>query len=838
MSTVTRLGRRTLVWSLLIIVVLIAALPPAHSQDPVLQKFESDDALIVADGTWFTQPAVAASGGSYRYNTPTSVREPATLSLQFFGPSVEIHYVAGPTLGTLAIEIDGVVLRTVMTTQPEVAYDQSARIAYLSNEPHTLRVYAQAGDVIGVDAFVAAPIASTTQATGLSDEMSPRIPTCQPDTYPQFISFSETGAPFNEHASISGNSSDISADGRYVAFLVGPRYAWDHYQTYVRDRIACTTTLVSVNSNGIRADGNATQPSISGDGRYVTFISGAPNLATPPVQDYQVFMRDLQTQTTTLVSSNANGDPANGGGVTEAVVSDNGRYVAFISTAWNLVDNYPFWGAKPYVRDLQTGEYRVAPPGVTGCFFCGSSGVDISADGRYVTYAFFGQGIPSEIYAHDFQTNTTVLVSTSLDPNEVGESMQPAISGNGRYVVFVSEKQSLVPDDTNGRADVFVRDLATNTTTRVNIRSDGTTINADWIEGVTISGDGRYVGFTLDGSSFIRDQQTGETYLATMRDAHTYLLGPSFNLHIAANAPVVAFRAYASNIVAGDTSDEDDVFVNAITPAPLPTNTETLALINPTTRQISLIDTVADPPPANTYTTFTANPRASGRWVMGDWDGDGDKTPGVYEDSGAFMFTNDLGPNAVWGGIWFGLMGRPPVIGHFEYNTARDCLGVMDSAEFPPYGTGFALYFTCDLTHGPVPPLQAAWLGIPMQDDPQYQGDFQFAAGGFVYAHIDGIAIRRGQHIVWSYFINPQHQLWFDDPQAWTFTFPSNDYGVLVAGDWNNDGIDTLGFVFQNGDFVWRNDLQLAHEFMSAGWIITQHAGQPVGGPIQAASWR
>jgi hypothetical protein len=357
-----------------------------------------------------------------------------------------------------------------------------------------------------------------------------------------------------------------------------------------------------------------------------------------------------------------------------------------------------------------------------------------------------------------------------------------------------------------------------------------------WLRNVSISGDGRYVGFAYDSSLYVHDRQTEQTYLVDMRNAHTHAIPQSYELEIAAYAPFVVFRSYANNLVAGDYTDDDDVYVNSLYPPALPTDTETLALINPTTNQIALLDSVADPPAV--ALSFTANPYAGGRWVMGDWDGDGDKRPGVYDAAnGAFRFTNDLGPNATWRGIWFGLIGGFPLAGHFNGSLNRDCLGVVDSAEFPPAGTGFALYYTCDLMNGPTPPLEVQWLGVPFPDDAPYQGEIQFAAGAFEYSDQDGLAVRRANHILWSNWVS-EFPAQFNNAQGWNMAFPDDAYGTLVAGDWNNDGYDTFGFVFQNGDFYWRNDMQPVDYWMAEGWVFMQHAGQPVGTPIQAASWR
>lgn len=123
-----------------------------HSQDSPSQKIESDDPRVARAGTWLTQAADGASGGAYLYSTGLAAD---VLTLVFSGTTIEIVYLAGPHLGTLALEVDGTVLRTVITTSDQTAYQQTTTLNYLTDEPHTLRVYAQEGGVVAVDAFVA-----------------------------------------------------------------------------------------------------------------------------------------------------------------------------------------------------------------------------------------------------------------------------------------------------------------------------------------------------------------------------------------------------------------------------------------------------------------------------------------------------------------------------------------------------------------------------------------------------------------------------------------------------------------------------------------------------------
>lgn len=273
------------------------------------------------------------------------------------------------------------------------------------------------------------------------------------------------------------HAPSLSADGRYVAFTspstnLGPRPADGEYpraQVFVRDQVAGTTTLVSYAADGTRGNGDSYDPKISANGRYVAFSSRATNFGRGYLASYRahVFVRDRRAGTTTLVSVGSPGGKGNADSHLP-VISATGRYVTFISAASNLVAGDTNAAEDAFVRDRWTGSTTrigVVTPGVQAT--SASTGAGISADGRYVTFTSDAPGLvpgdtngTDDVFLRDRETGTTTLVSVGTDGAR-GDlaSTDAAISADGHTVVFTSAAATLVPDDTNTHPDVFLRSL-------------------------------------------------------------------------------------------------------------------------------------------------------------------------------------------------------------------------------------------------------------------------------------------------------------------------------------------------------------------------------------------
>ena len=397
----------------------------------------------------------------------------------------------------------------------------------------------------------------------------------------------------------------ISADGRFVAFSsdasnLVPGDTNNSSDIFVRDLSTNTTTRVSVDSAGNQGNGGSSVPSISADGRFVAFNSNATNLVPGDTNNRSdIFLRDLLTNTTTRVSVDSAGNQGNGGfllAVFIPSISADGRFVAFASFVPNLVPGDTNDSADIFVRDTLTNTTtRVSLDSAgnqgNGGSFGGSSDPSISANGRFVAFASEASNLvpgdtnaSDDIFLRDLSTNTTTRVSVSGASNPGnGDSSNPSISADGRFVTFSSKASNLVPGDTNNKEDIFVRDLSTNTTTNISVSGAGNQGNGD--SGFSsISADGRFVAFSSEASNlvpgdtnnkediFVRDLSTNTTIRVSISDAGNEGNGLSYIPSISADGRFVAFSSDAANLVPGDTNSRD-IFVANLTNTPGVINT-------------------------------------------------------------------------------------------------------------------------------------------------------------------------------------------------------------------------------------------------------------------------
>jgi len=289
-----------------------------------------------------------------------------------------------------------------------------------------------------------------------------------------------TGTVTNEHKTAGGDfglsgsgASVISADGAWLAFTSSSALVPGNppSQTlYVASTTSSAIEAASTTGGGAFANGPSDNPDISADGRYVVFESRATNLAGGGNATYDdIFVKDLDTGAIERISTSLTGGDANAD-CSDPKVSADGRFVVFSSAATNLsVSETGGFNADIYVWDRVDGSLTNITAGVGGSFE--SLSPDVAYDDGYGGVVVFQTGKAllaedtsnaTDIYAFSLYDGTFQLVSTRADGSQVGVgSQEPSVSGDGRWVVFRGFSDQLVDGDSNGYADIFVKDLYT-----------------------------------------------------------------------------------------------------------------------------------------------------------------------------------------------------------------------------------------------------------------------------------------------------------------------------------------------------------------------------------------
>ncbi|MGC3960563.1 MAG: hypothetical protein QM813_22320 [Verrucomicrobiota bacterium] len=382
----------------------------------------------------------------------------------------------------------------------------------------------------------------------------------------------------------------LSPDGRYVLFssgasdLVTNDNAWMYLDAFRRDRANQTTTLISANQFQTGGgNGHSTGVCVSTNGRYVLFESVASDLVADDTNELaDVFVRDVQTETTTLVSVAATGGAANNRSENAALTPD-GRYVAFVSYATNLVAGDTNNGPDVFVRDLQMQTTTWVSVGATNA----SMGAPvISADGRWV--AFFSStrnlvpGVSNisrgEIYLRDLTSGTTLwpsrdainlvrsnmqFISTAFVP----VPMHPVLSADGRYVTFAAGWTNNViapPGGTTFGTVLMQFDAQTQATTLIETNGYPPAPFGDEVYGPEATPDGRFVVYSarvvngLSTNCTLRrwDRQTG-TAVGVSVDLVGGIMTNSASVApaISADGRYVAFVSDATNLVSNTISN-------------------------------------------------------------------------------------------------------------------------------------------------------------------------------------------------------------------------------------------------------------------------------------------
>lgn len=285
-----------------------------------------------------------------------------------------------------------------------------------------------------------------------------------------------------------------------------------HPEIFVRDRVAGTTTRISRSASGGATDGASLEPALSGNGRYVAFTSYATNLVTGDANGVRdVFRHDLRTGVTTLVSVTGSGSQADDTSLDPAI-SHSGRHVTYYSLATNLAPGDTDEVPDVFVRDLTAATTTlvsvVAVGGGTEAW--GHFTPAISADGRRVAFMSTADNLVAgdtnhnaDVFVRDLGAGTTTLVSVSSGGRQSEEPAEfPAISADGRHVAFAGSGNEYAAGDTNGVEDVFVHDLGTGRTTLTSRPDTGGPADGG-STGPALDAHGRRVAFTSYATNLV-----------------------------------------------------------------------------------------------------------------------------------------------------------------------------------------------------------------------------------------------------------------------------------------------------------------------------------------------
>jgi hypothetical protein len=427
-------------------------------------------------------------------------------------------------------------------------------------------------------------------------------------------------------------SPSISDDGRYVAFASEASNLVQSDNNgaadiFVRDRTTNTTILVSADPDGSAGNGKSGDPggfrngyAMSGNGRFVVFASEATNLVSGQTDNNNLpdyFVRDLQTNTTTLVTATTSGGystSSNSGGTNgRPAISDDGRFIAFTATYADLDANTTDADGNAgdvFVRDTQTNTTKQLTKTANGQPGGGSIGASpsISSDGRFVAFTSNDKllpGVPdltflfSQVWIYDTTSNTVIAASVAPDGTTYGDSDSslPRISADGHSVAFQSGASNLVSGFTDNNAgsaddmDVFVRNLTTNTTLLASHDAGSPTSGANDATGApSISDDGRYVAYESRAKNLVSgitdnndqngqvggedvfqfDATTGQNKMLSVNTSGTSAgTNPAIDIDaddeagpaMSGDGRYVAFVSTSDDLVAGDSNLLPDLFV-------------------------------------------------------------------------------------------------------------------------------------------------------------------------------------------------------------------------------------------------------------------------------------
>jgi Tol biopolymer transport system component len=403
----------------------------------------------------------------------------------------------------------------------------------------------------------------------------------------------------------------ISDDGRYVAFesAAGDLHPLDIDSTediYLRDLSTGTTTLVSINSSGTASGNDASSdPSMSSDGRYIAFVSAATDLVGTPVSGLNVYLYDRESGSIELVSVNDAGTSSGNGDSNEPVLAADGRSLVFMSTATDLTTLADGNSSKDvFHRDLNTATTTLISHDSSGTAAAddASNGALLSADGSRVAFLSLATNLlavpvpqseggarhsklSGQVYLHTLATGVTELISWNSTGTGPAESNSTGLwlNQDASLVLFRSYASDIVANDNNGTYDLFLRRVQLGVTEAISVNSagdgtgNGSSVNSGSLD-VSVSPDGSLVAFDSNASDlhpedtdtlsdvFVRNTVTGTTILvSTSFDGIGSGNDGSIDPVLSSDGQWLCYKSAATNLVTeADTNGTNDLFFFAL----------------------------------------------------------------------------------------------------------------------------------------------------------------------------------------------------------------------------------------------------------------------------------
>lgn len=361
----------------------------------------------------------------------------------------------------------------------------------------------------------------------------------------ELISQNAAAEPAN---GVMTNTYSMSGDGRYVAFLTSATNLTTEGidGTFLRDRQLGTTRLLTNFGTG--------SVSFSEDGRYLAFSTVESLAANDTNTHLDSYLYDQQLDTYELISVSLNGfAPLDRGSISTSISSD-GSVIAFKSTSSGFTDQ-PWDGIEQtYVRDLNTGETEIATVNNSGLRANSHTEGMLSGNGQFLVFTSLatnlGPSAHAGIFLRDLVSNTT----TEIDANLIGARTLPSISADGNYIAFYYNfSVPLVPEDTNNLVDVYVYDRTSSTLTLASVTSNGSLGNGNSLS-PEMSKDGNQLVFESQATNLAPNSESLNILRANRVVTPSDTLAPQVTLQGWSANPLLEGQGTTLSVMAADDS--------------------------------------------------------------------------------------------------------------------------------------------------------------------------------------------------------------------------------------------------------------------------------------------